>query len=339
MKLSLAVACGAAVLLVIACSSMGSRCCGSRSGVVYPAASGASVATSEAGGDALAVKAFATPQAAMEAVAAVCGTHDREQVEAIFGQGATEVIWSGDDVADLEASKKVQALIEERVSFEEQSESVTVADLGKDEWPFPIPLVKTASGWKFDLAKGKDELLSRRIGRNELETVDTLYEYVEAQKEYFAKGRDGNPPAYAQKVRSSDAKQDGLYWETAEGEDPSPFGELIAEASKAGYGPSKGDPQPFHGYYYKILTAQGPNGPEGSRNYLDGNGLMTRGFAAIAWPASYGNSGITTFIVNESGIVFEKDLGKDTETVAPTIAVYDPDKSWKPSPRNRDIDE
>src|SRR5262249_48048363 len=162
--------------------------------------------------------------------------------------------------------------------------------------------------------------------------ISTFYEYVQAQKEYHDKSHDGNPPAYAQKVKSSPGKQDGLYWETKEGEEDSPFGPLVADARTAGYTPSE-EPRPFHGYQYRILKAQGATAPGGRKNYLDSKGLMTGGFAAIAWPESYGNSGIMTFIVSSSGVVFEKDLGKDTETLAAAMTEYAPDKSWFPSTR------
>ena len=283
-------------------------------------------------------KAFPTPQAALQAVHEVLGAHDKDKVEEIFGKGATEVLWSGDDVADREAGKKVKALIDGGVTFEEQTPEIVVAELGKDKWPLPVPLVKTPEGWRFDLEAGKDELLSRRIGRNELDTIETMYEYVEAQKEYFAKGRDGNPPAYAQKVRSSDGKHDGLFWPPKEGEEDSPFGDLVAEAKKGGYGP-KDEPQPFQGYFYKILTAQGANAPGGHKNYVASNGQMTGGYAGIAWPASYGNSGIKTFIVSNTGIVFEKDLGADTEKLAAAITEYNPDKTWHPSVKPKNEEE
>ena len=283
-------------------------------------------------------KPFPTPQAAVQAVAEILGAHDKAKVDEIFGAGAHEVLFSGDDVADREAAGKVKALLNAGVSFDEQSADRVIAEFGRDKWPMPIPLVKTPEGWRFDLEAGKDELLSRRIGRNELSTIETMYEYVDAQKEYRAKARDGNPPAYAQKVRSSPGKHDGLYWASKEGEEDSPFGDLVAEARKGGYGPAGDEPQAFHGYFYKILTAQGPNAPGGRKSFVDSKGQMTSGYAGIAWPASYGNSGIKTFIVSATGVVFEKDLGKDTESLAAAMTEYDPDKGWTPSakPKNED---
>jgi hypothetical protein len=283
-------------------------------------------------------KAFATPEAAMKAVAEACGTHDAAKAEEIFGPGATGVLWSGDEVADKEGAMRVKSMIEASLSFEEKGTDRVVAAVGAEKWPFPIPLVKAGGSWRFDLEGGKEELLNRRIGRNELSTIETMYAYVAAQREYFAKGRDGNPPAYAQKVRSTEGKQDGLYWKTAEGAEPSPLGPLVVEARGAGYGPADGDPEPFHGYYYKILKGQGSRASGGKKSYVDGKGLMTGGFAAIAWPATYDNSGVMTFVVNQTGIVFQKDLGEKTASVVAGITEYDPDATWHPSPY-KPIDE
>jgi hypothetical protein len=284
-------------------------------------------------------KPFPTPQAAIQAVSEILGKHEKGKLEEIFGTGASEVLWSGDEVADKASAEKVKALIDAGVSFDEQGPEIVIAEFGKDKWPMPIPLVKTPEGWRFDLEAGKDELLSRRIGRNELSTIETMYEYVDAQKEYKAKGRDGNPPAYAQKVRSTEGKHDGLFWPAKEGEEESPFGDLVAGAQKSGYGPRGDEPQPFQGYFYKILTAQGPNAPGGRKSYVDSKGLMTGGYAGIAWPASYGNSGIKTFIVSPTGIVFEKDLGDKTEQIAAAVTEYNPDKTWSPSAKPKNEEE
>jgi hypothetical protein len=224
-------------------------------------------------------------------------------------------------------------MIEEQTDVEPRGDDAVVVSVGRDKWPFPIPLTKVEGGWRFDLEAGKDELLSRRIGRNELNTIETMYTFVEAQREYFAKGRDGNPPAYAQKVRSSPGKRDGLYWDNPANEPASPLGPLVEEAAGAGYKPApEGEPRAFHGYRYRILKGQGANVAGGRKSYVGPNGLMQDGFAAIAWPATYGNSGIMTFVVNQAGIVFQKDLGRDTERAAASITEYDPDKAWTPAP-------
>lgn len=336
-KAIIGIACVGLVLTIAACRS---RHCHSDPSYSAPPVT-TSIAPAVAVGKPPTGKPFPTPQAAMEAVGELLGKHDEARVEEVFGPGATEVLWSGDDVADKEAAMKVKALMDAGISYDRVSDDAVIAELGTEKWPLPIPLVKTPEGWRFDLEEGKEELRHRRIGRNELDTIETLYEYVEGQKEYYAKGRDGNPAAYAQKVRSTSGKHDGLYWEQKEGEEESPFGDLFAEAQKAGYGPSgSGEPRPFHGYFYKILTAQGPDAPGGKKSYVDSKGLMTKGFAAIAWPANYDNSGIKTFVVSQIGVVFEKDLGDDTERLAAAITEYNPDKSWTPSrkPKPDDVD-
>ena len=175
-------------------------------------------------------------------------------------------------------------------------------------------------------------MLNRRIGRNELLTIETLHDYVDAQREYFAQGRDGNPPAYAQKFRSGEGRHDGLFWPTAQGEPESPMGELAARAAAEGYRRDNDpEPDPYHGYYYRVLTAQGKAAAGGEKSYLDAKGLMTGGFAAIAWPARYGKGGVMTFIVNQQGIVLQKNLGAETEKAVQSITAYNPDKTWKPA--------
>jgi hypothetical protein len=201
--------------------------------------------------------------------------------------------------------------------------------LGKEEWWFPLPLVLKEGRWRFDAAGGREELLNRRIGRNELLVLASLHAYVDAQREYFAGGWAGRPPAYARRIRSSEGARDGLYWPAGEGEEESPLGPLYAEAASSRQ--QGAGPQPFHGYYFRILEGQGPGAPGGARSYLDKKDRLTRGFAAIAWPAKHGNSGIMTFQVNQQGIVFQKDFGPETETAVAAIDVYDPDESWYPT--------
>lgn len=272
---------------------------------------------------------FATPVEAMNAVAKVVGTGDTQRVKQIFGSDALDVIGSGDPVADREDALRVKAMILDRVEFEGDDDMV-VAVIGAQGWPFPIPLTRHGDGWRFDLDEGRDELLNRRVGRNELSTLATLREYVIAQGEYAAVGRDGNPPAFAQAIRSTAGRHDGLYWRVAEGEPESPLGPLIADAVEA-YGAASADASwPFRGYYYRILTRRGADAPGGERDYVDDNGLMTKGFAAVAWPASYGDSGIMTFVVSHLGIIFEKDLGPGTDRAARSMTSYAPDETWAP---------
>jgi hypothetical protein len=270
---------------------------------------------------------FATPEEAVTAVHDVAGTGDTKRVEEIFGPGSMEIFRSGDATADAEAAARVKAMIAEKVAFEEFDATTKVALLGEAAWPFPIPLIQVEKRWKFDTQAGKQELLNRRIGFNELSTLGSLHAYVDAQREYHAEGRDGNPPAYAQKVFSSEGKRDGLYWPTAEDESPSPLGDLLAAAART----DTPEPDAFHGYYYRILTGQGKNAPGGERSYVDAKGLMTGGFAAVAWPAKYGNSGVMTFVINQRDIVYQKDLGPETADLAKAIAAFDPDSSWEPT--------
>jgi hypothetical protein len=202
--------------------------------------------------------------------------------------------------------------------------------VGKDDLPIPVPIVKKGEKWYFDAAAGKEEILNRRIGRNELSVIDSMHAYVDAQREYAArKDRGADALAgYAQKFLSDEGKKNGLYWPAKEGEEMSPLGPLVAQASKAGYQKKKDAPTPYHGYYYKIVKAQGKNAPGGKYDYVV-NGKMTLGFALVAWPAEYGNSGIMTFIVNQDNIVYQKDFGSDTARIAGALKTYDPDKTWK----------
>ncbi len=270
---------------------------------------------------------YATPAEAVQALNEIIGTRDNPKTEVMFGPGSVDVFRSGDDAADREESARVKELLNEKVAFEAIDDKTQVALFGEKAWPFPIPLVKIGERWHFDTAAGREELLNRRIGIHELETLASLHAYVDAQFEYYSQGHDGNPPAFAQRVRSSEGKQDGLYWATAEGEDPSPLGDLLAGAAAL----ESPAPVPFHGYEYRILKGQGKSAPGGERSYLNDKGLMTGGFAAIAWPAKYGNSGVMTFMISTRDIVFQKDLGPETAELAAAITAFDPDSSWEPT--------
>jgi hypothetical protein len=272
------------------------------------------------------MQSFATPDEAIEAMAALIGAHDSRAVERMFGPGSMEMFSSGDDDADQEDFRRVKTMIETRTEFSDLDEKTKVALIGDQGWPWPIPLVRDGKGWRFDTNSGREELLNRRIGRNELYTLGALHEVVDAQGEYRSEGRDGLPPSYARQFVSSEGKRDGLYWPAADDEELSPLGDLLAEAEA-----HAGVPQPYHGYYYRILKAQGPSAPGGKASYLDGQGRMTRGFAVVAWPAKYGNSGVMTFMVNHLDIVFQKDLGPETDTIAKAIESFDPDLSWSPT--------
>ena len=272
---------------------------------------------------------YETPAEAMNALADAVGRGDTQRVEQIFGSDAMDIIGSGDPIADRADAMRVKEMILDRVEFE-GDDDVVVAVIGAQGWPFPIPLTRHGDGWRFDLDEGREELLNRRVGRNELSTLVTLREYVDAQGEYAAIGRDGNPPAFAQTIRSTAGRHDGLYWPAAAGEPESPLGPLIADAVDAGYARAAGESWPFQGYHYRILTKRGAGAPGGERNYVDGNGMMTLGFAAVAWPASYGNSGVMTFVVSHLDIIFEKDLGAGTDKAARSMTSYEPDETWAP---------
>ena len=274
---------------------------------------------------------FATPEKAVAALGAFAGTGDIKRAEEIFGASGVELLRSGDDVADRQGALHAKELIQEKVAFEEKDKKTTVALFGNEAWPFPIPLVKERGGWRFDTEAGREEIENRRIGRNELSVLATLHAVVDAQREYFAGRHDGRSRTYAQRVISTKGKQDGLYWPTPEGKPASPLGPFVAEATAEGYSSGNTEPKPYHGYYYRILTAQGANAPGGAKSYLDARGAMTNGFAMIAWPAKYGNSGVMTFVVDQRGLVYQKDLGDETASAAAAITAFDPDESWTPT--------
>ena len=277
------------------------------------------------------VESFHSPNEAMEAVANVVGTGDRVRVAEIFGQESADLLESGDEVADREDAEKVRELIREKLEFEDAGEGRKIALIGNDAWPFPIPLVEDDGQWSFDAEAGLEEIANRRVGRNELSTIETLHAYVDAQREYASVGRDQRPTCYAQKLISTPGFHDGLYWEVREGEADSPLGPLVAEASEEGYTSDDGEPSPYHGYRYRLLTRQGKSAPGGERDYVDDQRLMTRGFAMVAWPARYGSSGVMTFLVGPQGIVYQKDLGEGTESAAAKLTAFDPDESWDPT--------
>jgi len=274
---------------------------------------------------------FARPEDAMRALVAAVRADDHAKTIAILGPGSEEVISSGDPVDDKAAGRRFVTAATERTQIETLPSGATIAHLGKDDWPFPIPLVKDGSEWRFDTAAGREELLNRRIGRNELKAVAVCHAYVQAQYEYASKDRTGGGRAYAQKVRSDPGKKDGLYWEDPTSAHPSPLGPLVAEAEGEGYGLRQpgAAPRPYHGYVYRILTAQGLHAAGGARRYVR-DGRMTGGFALIAVPAEYGSSGVMTFLVGPLGIVYQKNLGEKTAEAAAAITAYDPDESWIP---------
>jgi hypothetical protein len=275
-------------------------------------------------------RVFKTSEEAASALVQAVKAHDRKTVLAIVGQSAGEWVSSGDPTADRAANERFIQRYEEKHTIAAEGDKKATLVVGNDEWPFAFPLVKAAAGWRFDTEAGKQELLARRIGANELAVMNTLLNIVDAQREYASADRDGSGlRQYAAKFASSTGKKDGLYWPTAAGEPESPLGPLAARAAAEGYKKGSG-PQPYHGYHFKILTRQGPSAKGGALDYV-ARGKMIGGFAAIAYPARYGNSGVMTFIVNHDGVVYERDLGPDTAKRAAAIASFDPGQGWTPA--------
>jgi len=237
-----------------------------------------------------------------------------------------EIVFSGDEVADREARKRFVSAYDAKHNVNVEGDKAFLV-VGADDFPLPIPLIRREANWTFDTAAGRLEVLYRRIGRNELDAIQTCLAYVDAQNEYAEKDRTGaGPGVYARRIVSSSGKKDGLYWPASDG-DASPLGELVAQASEEGYKAGTGR-TPYHGYYYRILTRQGPNAPGGVLNYIV-RGKMIGGFALLAFPAEYGNSGVMTFLVNHSGTVYQKDLGDYTTSLAERMTWFDPDQTWK----------
>lgn len=271
---------------------------------------------------------FGSPEEAVKALIEALKADNTQALNGIFGKGAKDVLSSGDPVQDKTGREEFLKAYDAKNSLVMEGDKKAILQVGAEDWPFPVPVVKKGKKWLFDTKQGKEELINRRIGKNELSTIQTCLAYVDAQREYAARGIDADGlREYAQKFVSSPGKKDGLYWETKPGEEPSPFGELFAQATKEGY--KAGDkPIPYHGYYFKVLTAQGKDAPGGSLDYIV-KGRMIGGFAMVAYPAQYGASGIMTFIVNHEGVVYQKNLGKNTAAIAGSMKTYNPDGSWK----------
>lgn len=267
---------------------------------------------------------FKSPDEAVESLVAALRAKDDKTLATIFGPGSAETILSGDAVDDENVRRAFLLAYDAKHLTRIDGNKATL--LIGDDYPFSIPIAKTGETWSFDLAAGREELLARRIGRNENAAIQVCLAYVDAQNEYAGMMKVGGLSVYAQRLVSSPGTKNGLYWPTSAGEPPSPMGESVAIASLRGYRVGSGEP--YHGYRYKILTRQGAKAPGGDHNYVV-NGKMIGGFALVAWPAQYGNSGVTTFMVNHEGNVFEKDLGNSTSTLAPEISSFNPDDSWK----------
>ena len=283
------------------------------------------------------VRQFANPEAAVAALRLATATADTNALRDILGPGS-EDLQNPDRIQATNELETFSAALAETNHLVRMSDSLVVLEVGDDLWPFPVPIAKKDGGWLFDTDIGKDELLNRRIGKNELTTLPVMRAYVDAQREYASSDHDGDGVLeYAQRLVSSPGKEDGLYWPPDLNGQLSPLGPLVAFAQAEGYSPELRDEEtevergPYHGYYFKILTRQGKHAPGGKYGYVI-NGNMIAGFALVAWPAEYGTSGVMTFIVNQQGLVYQKDLGPKTSKLASRMGAYDPDPSWTLSP-------
>ena len=277
---------------------------------------------------ATAQQAFKTPEEAATALVGAAKSGDMKAITTVLGPDGDDIVSSGDEVADAATRAKFVTAYDAKHTIAMEGDSKAIMVIGPDDFPLPIPIIRKDGQWRFDTAAGREEILFRRIGENELDAIQSALAYVDAQDEYAEKDRTGaGINTYAQRIISQPGKKDGLYWPTSQGEDPSPLGELIAEATKQGYRVGGGR-TPFHGYYFKILTRQGPAAPGGEADYVV-NGKMIGGFALVAYPAEYRNSGVMTFIVNHAGTVFQKDLGPNTVQLAERMTSFNPDKSWQ----------
>jgi hypothetical protein len=276
---------------------------------------------------AFAQKSYKAPQAAVDALVATARSGDQKAALAVLGKGGEDIISSGDKVSDDAARARFVASYDAKHQIAVDGDSKATLVIGDNDYPFPIPLVRDKDDtWSFDTEAGLVEILARRIGHNELDTIQTCLAYVDAQNDYAAKDRGAGIGAYAMRFISTEGKTDGLYWPAAAGQEESPLGELFAAATRQGYRAGEGR-VPYHGYYYKILSRQGPAAVGGAVDYVV-NSKMIGGFALVAYPAEYRNSGVVTFLVNHDGTVFQKDLGPKTVEIAVAMTSFNPDPTW-----------
>jgi hypothetical protein len=274
-------------------------------------------------------KSFPSPEATVEALVKATRENNTKALLALFGPGSEPLVSSGDEIEDRQHRETFVKSYEEKNRLDTGKDGKVTLYIGNDDWPFPIPVVRAGKRWHFDTKAGREEVLSRVIGENELSAIQVCLAIADAERDYADQMRDrAGQPEYAQKLESSDGKKDGLYREATEGDAPSPLGPLAARARSEGYGQSGGIPMPYHGYLYKILKAQGTNAAGGAYEYVI-NGKMIGGFAIVAYPAAYGSSGVNSLIVSHEGVVYRKDMGRDTAKRAASMTTFDPDKTWK----------
>jgi hypothetical protein len=276
----------------------------------------------------VAQRLFASPDEAIKVLQAATEAKDKAALNEIFGPEVQQLL-TGDEVQDANNAQRFATAMAQSCNPVKESEDKITFEVGTNNWPMPIPLVKTNGQWRFDTAAGKEEIINRHIGKDELHAIGVCRAYVTAQKQYAdTNPRVGGGAQYAQQFKSTPGKKDGLYWLAAENEPASPFGPLVAEAHAEGYGKHKGaGPHPFHGYYFRILVRQGPAAPGGKMDYMS-KGTLAGGFALVAYPEHWDQSGIMTFIVNKDGKVFQRNLGEKTSRVAGTMKEYNPDSEW-----------
>lgn len=273
-------------------------------------------------------KTFATPEDAAAALAEAVRAQDVQALLGVVGPSSKSWLSSGDAVADREDWRKFLAAYDQKHTVSKVTDSRAVLLVGDGDWPFPAPLVRQGETWAFDAVAGREEIINRRVGRNELDAIQTLLAIVDAQREYAAADPDGNgSPDYARRFMSSDGTKDGLFWPAGANEPPSPLGPLVGAATREGYGP-KAEPQAYHGYRYRMLTAQGKDAPGGAYSYLVKD-RMLGGFAVLAYPARYGVSGVMSFVTNHDGIVYQKNLGRNTDALAAKMQTFNPDAGWR----------
>jgi len=274
-------------------------------------------------------QSFETPQAATDTLVAAVRSGDPKHIEQVLGTSSDKLINSGDPVDDARARERFLAAYDKQSKIEQNGDARATLVIGENDWPFPLPLIRQGGRWRFDVVAGADEVINRRIGRNELAAIQVCLAYVDAQREYAAaQGNVDGLHRYAAKFVSSPGRRDGLYWPTEDGQPASPLGPLATKARDEGYGKSKNAPkEPYHGYLYRILTAQGRDAPGGAYDYVV-KGKMIGGFGMVAYPARWGSSGVMTFIVNHDGLVYQKNLGARTAAIASNMTRFNPDPTW-----------
>lgn len=313
--------------MILGGAYLGSLGCHATAFAAQPASAAAPAST-------LAQQRFDTPQAAVDALISAIKADDQKTLLAIFGPGGERLVISGDKVADAETGKKFVDDYEQNHSLATQPGGSVILSVGDNSWPLPIPLVQSNGKWTFDSPVGAQQIIDRRIGSNELLTIQTLYSCVDAEQDYFERElQSTGTGVYARHVFSTPGTEDGLYWDASDGETPSPLAPLVAQAQSEGYlpadttVPNSAHPAPYQGYLFRILSSQGPDAADGAKDYIV-DGKMTGGFAFVAWPAVYGSTGIMTFIVNQDGVAFQQDLGPHTAAEVAQMSAFNPDFDW-----------